>query len=202
MFQFFLSQKHDFFGMLHRQAMKTEEGLASLAEFMEKPTPENGKSVSNLENEADEIRRVLIDSLNRTFVTPIDREDIFSLSQAIDDVIDYAKSTVEETLLFETEPDVQMREMVGILHEASKDVAEGVKHIQDDSKVCVEHVIRAKKAENKIERLYRRGLVELFQTKDVIKILKSREIYRHLSNAADRIVMAANIIGDILIKYS
>ncbi len=202
MFGLSFFKKCDFFEMLHSQAVKTEEGLAALSEFMENPTKENGDRVNALEEEADEIRRVLIDNLNRTFVTPIDREDIFSLSQAIDDVIDYAKSTVEEIILFEAEPDANMKEMVNVLHEATKDVAYGVKHMKANPGACVEHNIRAKKAENKIERLYRKGLAELFQTKDVIKILKSREVYRHLSNAADRIVTAASIIGDILVKYA
>jgi hypothetical protein len=169
---------------------------------MENPTKEKGSRVSALEDEADEVRRVLIDNLNRTFVTPIDREDIFSLSHAIDDVIDYAKSTVEEMALFGVEPDANMKEMVSVLYEATKDVAYGVKHMKANPGACVEHTIRAKKAENKIERLYRKGLAELFETKDVIMILKKREIYRHLSNAADRIVTAASIISDIVVKYT
>ena len=195
-------KKCDFFQMLCNQAVKTEEGLAALSEFMKNPTKENGARVNFLEEEADEIRRVLIDELNRTFVTPIDREDIFSLSQAVDDVIDYAESTVEEIILFEAEPDDNMKQMVDVLYEASKDVAYGVRHMKANPGACTEHIIRAKKAENKIERLYRNGLAALFQTKDVIKILKSREVYRHLSNAADRVVLAANIIGDILVKYT
>ena len=202
MFGISFSKKTDFFEMLCGQAAKTEEGVAALLEFMNNPTKDNGARVDDLEEEADEIRRVLIDELNRTFVTPIDREDIFSLSQAVDDVIDYAKSTVEELALFEAEPDSNMKQMVEVLYEATKDVNYGVKHMKNNPGACAEHIIRAKKAENKVERLYRKGLAELFQTNDVIKILKNREVYRHLSNAADRIVLAANIIGDILVKYN
>ena len=202
MFGLSFFKKCDFFEMLCGQAVKTEEGMAALSEFMKNPTKENGAKVNALEEEADEIRRVLIDELNRTFVTPIDREDIFSLSQAVDDVIDYAKSTVEEITLFEAEPDDNMKQMADVLYEAAKDVAYGVRHMKANPGACTEHIIRAKKAENKVERLYRKGLAELFQTKDVIKILKCREVYRHLSNAADRVVLAANIIGDILVKYT
>ncbi len=186
--------------MLRQQAEKTEEGLNALVRFSNEPTPENGERVNKLEEEADEIRRVLVEDLNRTFVTPIDREDIAALSAAVDDVIDYAKTTVEEATLFNLEPDETMKEMVGILYEATKHVTYGVRHMKSSPHTCEEHVIRAKKAENKIERLYRRGLAKLFETQDVIKILKSREIYRHLSNAADRIVGAANVIANILVK--
>lgn len=200
MFSFFNNK--DFFKMLSEQAEKTEEGIAFLVDFMNAPTAENGKKINLAEDEADEIRRKLIDDLNRTFVTPIDREDIYSLSRVVDDVIDYAKSTVEEILLFEAEPDSFIKQMAGVLHEATKDIVYAIKSINKHPGSCTEHIIRAKKAENKIERLYRGGLVELFKTENVIKILKTREIYRHLSNAADRIVTAADIIADILVKNS
>lgn len=203
MFKFpFLKKRADFFKMLSDQAVKTEEGLTYLMEFLKNPSSENGKKVDVAEEEADEIRRVLIDELNRTFITPIDREDIFALSRAVDDVIDYAKSTVEEMLIFKMNADDYVRQMAEVLEEATKHVAYAVKHMKSNAGVCVEHVIRAKKAENKIERLYRQGLAELFQTNNVIEILKAREVYRHLSNAADRVVMAANIISDILVKHS
>lgn len=201
MFKFF-PKKYDFLEMLSQQAVKTEEGVAALLDFLNNPTKQNGEKVYALEEEADEIRRVLVDSLNRTFVTPIDREDIAALSAAIDDVIDYAKSTVEEMILFEIKPDENTKEMTAVLHEATKHITYGVRHMVSSPGTCVEHIIRAKKAENKIERLYRKGLVKLFKSNDVIKILKTREIYRHLSNAADRVVSAALIIGNILVKHA
>lgn len=63
-----------------------------------------------------------------------------------------------------------------------------------------EHLIRTKKLENRTEHLYREALVDLFKTTDTISIMKLREIYRHLSHAADRGDEAADIIGDILVK--
>ncbi len=197
-FNFF--KKTDFYKLLLDQAEKTREGVAALLEFINNPTQENGNDVSRLEGEADEIRRVLIDDLNRTFVTPIDREDIFSLSRSIDDVLDYAETTVEEMLVLDIKPDNNIKQLVEILLEASNSVALAVKNIKEHPGVCIEHVIKARKSEHKIEKLYRLALAELFKTNDVIKILKTREVYRHLSNAADRVVAAANVISDILVK--
>jgi len=197
-FNFF--KKTDFYKLLSDQTTKTQEGLAALLEFINNPTKENGNKVSQLEEEADEIRRILIDDLNRTFVTPIDREDIFSLSRSIDDVIDYAETTVEEMLVLDIKPDIHIKQIVEILFDASKSVALAVKNIKEHPGVCIEHVIKARKSEHKIERLYRQALAELFNTNDVIKILKTREVYRHLSNSADRVVSAANVISDILVK--
>lgn len=193
-------KKHDFFKTLSQQAEKTEEGVRALLQFINDPTKQNGERVDRLEEQADEIRRILLDELSNTFVTPIDREDISALSAAIDDVIDYAKTTVEEIFLFEIKPGESMKEMAKVLYEATKHIVYGVKHMHDYTGPCIEHIIRAKKAENKIERLYRKGLNNLFKTQDYITIFKRREVYRHLSNAADRVVSAANIIGHIVVK--
>jgi len=197
-FHFF--KKTDFYKLMSDQANKTQEGLGALLEFIKNPSQENGNRVSQLEEEADEIRRILIDELNRTFVTPIDREDIFSLSRSVDDVLDYAETTVEEMLVLDIKPDAHIKEIVEILFDSSKSVALAVKNIKEHPGVCIEHIIKARKSEHKIERLYRLALAELFKTNDVIKILKSREVYRHLSNAADRVVAAANVISDVLVK--
>ena len=197
-FNFF--KKIDFYKLLSDQANKTQEGLGALLEFINNPNQDNGNRVSQLEEEADEIRRILIDDLNRTFVTPIDREDIFSLSRSVDDVIDYAETTVEEMLVLDIKPDAHIKQTVEILFEASKNIANAVKNIKEHPGVCIEYIIKAKKAEHKIERLYREALAELFSTNDVIKILKTREVYRHLSNAADRVASAADVISDILVK--
>ena len=193
-------KKHDFYQMLSGQAQKVEGGMNALFEFMENPSAEKGRRVGEIEQEADELRRVLIEELNQTFVTPIDREDLFGLSRTIDDMCDYAKSTVEEMLLFEVTPNEHLKKMTEILSSAAADISAAVGFIKSDPEAANDHVIRAKKTENHIEHRYRAALVELFKEKDVIKILKLREIYRHLSNAADRGDEAANIIGDILVK--
>lgn len=197
-FNFF--KRIDFYKLLSDQANKTQEGLGALLEFVNNPSQDNGNRVSQLEEEADEIRRILIDDINRTFVTPIDREDIFSLSRSVDDVIDYAETTVEEMLILDIKPDAHIKQTVEILFEASRSIANAVKNIKEHPGVCIEHIIKAKKSEHKIERLYRQALAELFSTNDVIKILKTREVYRHLSNAADRVASAADVISDILVK--
>src|SRR5688572_20247758 len=93
-------KRFDFYQMLLDQARKTEQGLQLFCEFINDPCESLGKKVEKAEVEADILRRNLIEALNRTFVTPFDREDIFALSRAIDDVVDYAKSTVEEMMLF------------------------------------------------------------------------------------------------------
>lgn len=188
--------------MLHEQALETKAGMAALVDFMKDSSAENGERVDKAEERADELRRILIDELNRTFITPFDREDIFALSRVMDDVIDYGKSTVEEMILLNIAPNPQIQEIVDILYEGTAHLASAMEHMEKHPGVCPEHIIMAKKAENKIERRYRQALAALFQTNDVILILKTREVYRHLSNAADRIAEAADRISDVLVKHA
>lgn len=193
-------KRYDFYGMLLEQARLTEEGLKYLREFVQTPSEPLGEHVDQAEKRADEKRRLLIEALNRTFVTPIDREDIFALSRAIDDVVDYAKSTVEEMMLFQVQPNHHLRDMSEILYEGARHITHAVSELRSMGRPMQEHIILAKKSENRMEHLYREALAELFKNPDVATILKMREIYRHLSNAADRGDEAADILSDILVK--
>ena len=160
----------------------------------------------DIENEADELRRILIDELNRTFVTPMDREDIFALSRAVDDVVDYAHSTVQEMAVFGVQPNEYLKRMVAVLREATEELYLAIKNIKDRPNLASEHAARAKVLENQAEAIYREGIADLFKephsVEDLIHLLKMREIYRHLSNAADRGDETANIISDIVVKMT
>lgn len=193
-------KRSDFYKMLSDQAEKVEEGMEALHEFSLDPSEEKGKEVNRIEEEADDLRRILIDELNRSFVTPIDREDIFSLSRTIDDMCDYAKSTVLEMTAFQVGTNDHIKKMTEVLCDAARNISAAVRLMRSHPQAANDHVVRAKKSENYMEHRYREALTELFKDSDVLKIIKLREIYRHLSNAADRGDESANIIGDILVK--
>jgi len=163
-------------------------------------------AVRQCEEDADEVRRILISELNRTFVTPFDREDISALSRAIDDIMDYAWSTVQEMEMLHVTPTPHLLRMVALLREAAGEVHLAMLRIKDHPSVAAEHAQRAKALENHVEHVYREAIADLFDgpagPKRVIVILKMREIYRHLSNAADRGDAAANIITDIVVKVT
>jgi len=90
--------------------------------------------------------------------------------------------------------------MAAGLCEAASAIVEAIALLPKDQEECGEKVVYAKKRENYVEHCYREALVDLFKEKDVVTILKVREIYRHMSNAADRGDEAANIVGNILVK--
>ena len=191
-----------FFELLARQASKAVEGLEALWKFAENGTKENANLVRNIEREADELRRILIEELDKTFVTPFDREDIFALSRAIDDVVDYANTTVDEMEIYEVKGDHHIIEMVNILRKAARELNDAVKILKDYPRIASEHAVKAKAYENSMEKAYHFALADLFKGTDTIYMLKMREIYRHLSNAADRGDEAANIISSIVMKHT
>jgi len=203
---FFKPRQDNFLRLLIEHAAKTMEGLESLEKFVQEPSDELAHKVRMLEKEADEVRRILIDELNRTFVTPIDREDIFALSRAIDDVIDYANTTVEEMVILKVMPNSFLQRMVSFLREAAYEIHQAMLRLKDHPNVASDHAIRAKALENRVEHVYREAIADLFSGPEdihhVMDMLKLREIYRHLSNCADRGDEAANVITDIVIKMA
>ena len=190
--------------LLADQAAKTLEGVQLLEQYVRAPSPEIVDALRRAEKEADELRRILIDELNRTFATPFDREDIFGLSRAIDDIIDYAHTSVDEMALFKVEPNADIVNIVKLLNDAATEIHLAVLRLSDHPGVAIEHAKRAKSLENRVEDLYRQALVNLFEgvktIEDVTRVLKLREILRHLSNSADRGDEAANLISDIVVK--
>jgi len=201
---FFRPRQSNFIRLLTEQAKMTLQGLERLQEYMEQQDEVKAKEVDRAEKEADELRRILIDELNRTFVTPIDREDIFALSRAIDDVLDYAHTTVDEMEILNVEPNNYLRRMVSLLVQAGNEIYLAMQRLERHPRVAAEHAQRAKALENRVERVYREALAELFSGPEdvhhIVNMLKLREVYRHLSNAADRGDEAGNVISDIVVK--
>ena len=206
MFRMFKNKQNVFLKLIHDQASLTLDGLEALKTFMISGDPAASALLSSKEKEADEARRILIDELNKTFITPFDREDIFLLSRTIDDVLDYAYSTVSEMEILKVEPTNYMQQMASILRDAAYELLMAVDRLENHPGVANDHAQRAKSLENRVEEVYREALADLFSGAEdiqhVIKMLKSREVYRHLSNAADRGDEAANVIADIIVKIT
>ncbi len=198
----FPRDENRFFELLSHQSSKTLEGLDALWNFAENGTKENANFVRNIEREADELRRILIEELDQTFVTPLDREDIYALSRAIDDVVDYSNTTVDEMEIYEVKGDQYIKEMINILRKAARELNDAVKILKEYPKIASEHAVKAKSYENQMEKAYHLALADLFKGTDTVYMLKMREIYRHLSNAADRGDEAANIISSIVMKHT
>lgn len=203
-FGFLKRHENKFNKLIEEQAALAHEGLRLLVKYLETGAPELAEELSLKEKEADEVRRILIDELNRTFVTPFDREDIFALSRSIDDVIDYADSTVMEMEILNLKATPYMLRIASLLKDAAYEIWQAVQRLPNHPNVAIDHAQRAKALENRVEAVYREAVADLFSGPEdihhVVEMLKMREVYRHLSNAADRGDEAGNIIADIVVK--
>jgi predicted phosphate transport protein (TIGR00153 family) len=204
MFGFFKKREEVFHNLIEQQAEKTFEGLQLLEKYLVDPNPDLAEQLTLKEKEADEVRRILIDELNKTFVTPFDREDIFALSRSIDDVLDYANTTVYEMAVLDVKPTAYMQRITSLLKDAAYEIFLAMQRLRKHPSVAIDHAQRAKALENRVEAVYREAIADLFNSADdvehIVEMLKKREVYRHLSNAADRGDEAANVISDIVVK--
>ena len=130
MFGFFKRREEVFHKLIQEQASITFDGLKLLVKYLETEAPEIAEQLALKEKEADEVRRILIDELNRRFVTPFDREDIFALSRSIDDVIDYADSTLSEMVVLKVKPTPYMQRMATLLKDAAYEIYQAVLRLQ------------------------------------------------------------------------
>ena len=205
LFNLFKKKEDKFVKLIKEHAAVTVKGLEQFEQYMKHFDHDTAEAIRATEKEADEVRRILIAELNRSFVTPFDREDIFALSRAIDDVIDYAYTTVDEMDVLEVQPTYLVR-MASLLKEAAQELYMATLRLEDHPTVAAEHAQRAKALENRVETVYREAIADIFQeakkTKDIIRVLKLREVLRHISNAADRGDEAADIIMDIVVKIT
>ena len=188
----------DFYELLVEQSEKTLLGCKALVKYLDNAADHN--EVSRLEQEADDIRRILIDEINQTFLTPMDREDIFTLSRAVDDVIDHAYNTVKEMEVFEVSANEFLIKMAELLVKGAEELTNAIKHLKKNPNVAIEYVVRAKRLENKMNDTFLAALNQLFTGNNVRQMLIYREIYRHFNRSADRVDEAANIISDIVVK--
>jgi len=188
----------DFYELLLSQCEKTVLGCQALVRFLDNASPPD--ELLRLEQEADDIRRILIDELNQTFITPMDREDIFTLSRAIDDVLDHAYNAVKEMEVFDVQSNEFLFKMAALLLKGAEELLNAIKHLKKNPNVAVEYVVRAKRLENEMNDAYLDALKQLFSGTNVRLMLSYREIYRHFNRSADTVDEAANIISDIVVK--
>jgi len=188
----------DFYLLLLSQCEKTVQGCQSLVRFLDNDSPP--EDLLRLEQEADDIRRILIDELNQTFITPMDREDIFMLSRAIDDVLDHAYNAVKEMEVFDVQSNEFLFKMAELLLKGAEELLNAIKHLKKNPNVAVGYVVRAKQLENEMNDAYLDALKQLFSGNNVRLMLSYREIYRHFNRSADTVDEAANIISDIVVK--
>lgn len=195
-----------FLELLIEQGRLTAEGLQFLETIITQPTRENADEMNRREYEADEVKRILTDELHRTFITPIDREDIFNISEQIDEMLDYAQTTIEAMILLGVDADEFLQKMVAVNRTAAEELHFALQRLSGNPRVAQEHAWRVRKNEEEVKRIYRQAVADLFtKVKDfkrLMGMMKRREVYLHVANMAERARAAATVIGIVVMKLS
>ncbi|AXS79125.1 DUF47 domain-containing protein [Dechloromonas sp. HYN0024] len=190
----------DFYAMLTDQCQHVAQTASLLVEFMETGDPAIGQQIRQDEHEADRVKVHNLHTLNEAFSTPIDREDLYRAIMDLDEIVNYCKTTVSEMEVLGLAPDKRCLEMAMHIKLGADALALGYSRLAKSPALAAGDADAARKAERRVEKNYRRALAELFVGDDYIHMFKRREIYRHLSNAADRMANCANTLHDIVVK--
>jgi len=192
----------DFFHMLSEQTIKVAHTVNLLVEYMEHGDPKIAEELKQDVHEADLIKMRNLHELNDAFSTPIDREDIYRSIMTLDDIVMYCKTTVHEMDVLGVTPDDFMRDISHCIKEGVDALTNGFAKLGITPATAALDADTARKAERHAEKLYRKALPILFEGTDYINMFKRREIYRHLTNAAEHMALCANRLHDIVVKIS
>jgi len=205
MVQFF-PKNEKFFDLLDIASDKISRGIGLLKDMMLdlSDAEEKAKRIKDVEHEADEITHETIARLHKTFVTPIDREDLHSLITQLDDILDFIDSVSERTFLYGVKTSTpEAMELVEVLENTIKEVVKGVtslrnmKHSEEVLSICIE----INRLENRGDTVYRAAISNLFKSSmELSEIIKWKDIYEMLESAIDRCEDIANILEGIVLK--
>ena len=188
-----------------RNMVKTAQGLK---ELLDNWTSVEAKvaEITELEHEGDSITHEIIAQLNRTFVTPFDREDIQLLAHTMDDIVDFIHAAADAMLIYRIEhPSSRAKELADVIVQGASEVEKTVRLLRNHSglKNIPEHCVELNRLENMADRIYRAALAELFEdTADLAEVIKWREIYDHMESATDRCEDVANVLEGVALKHA
>jgi predicted phosphate transport protein (TIGR00153 family) len=198
-----IPKEEKFFDMFNAMAQNVHEGSKLLKKMMEKDADlrDIAESIKALEHKGDRMTHDLFTKLNKTFIVPIDREDIYALSSKIDDVMDLIESIARRMVLFKIketrEPAAQLTQ---ILSRSTAEVMAAISQLQNGMKV-MEHCIEINRLENEGDHIYHVALGKLFETEtDPINLIKWKELLEKLETSLDKCEDVANVIESIVVK--
>jgi hypothetical protein len=188
---------------LAKKAVETSEAVVVL--FDDLTNVEQAAKIHQLETEADVLTRDIFSELNKTFITPLDREDMQRIASKIDDVIDFMDGIAARVYSYKiTSSPPYCKEMAVELVKATKEVEYMISKLQriKDPKDMIQHCRNTSDIEHAVDDLYREAIRELFESDDAIKIIKLKDIYETMETASDRCVDVSDVIEDIVLKYT
>ena len=162
--------------------------------------------IREYEHTCDSITHQIMDNLHRTFVTPIDREDIAAIAERLDDIMDFIDQAAITMQIYKiSAPTVRSQELADVIVRSAQEVQKAISLLKkpNELKSILKHSVEINRLENEADVLLRYALAELFDEskEDVMEIIKWREIYEQLETATDRCEDVANVLEGIVIKH-
>lgn len=197
--RWFLRDEPDVLGALGRQGEVTIRALEAFDRWA-KGEAEASHELRELEHEADEARRALQQALRNAFVTPLNPEDLFELSERLDAIVNRAKDLVREAEVLAVDPDEPLAAMAGELLTGVRELADAFGHLGTDPDGAHHAAERAVSHQRAVEKVYRRAMSELLGDQDFREITARRELYRRAARIGDALEHVANRIEYTVIK--
>jgi hypothetical protein len=203
--QIFAPKEREFFD-LFEEAGQNIVRAAELFETMLAAWPDQRELYRELvvcEQEGDRITHDIIQRLNQTFVTPIDREDIYALASALDDVVDYTEEVADYLGLYKIEaPMSQAQDLAHVLHAAARQISEAMPRMRGFKDIS-HYTVEINRLENDGDRITREAIASLFDNGiDPMVVIRWKDIFERLEEAIDATERVANILEGIVIKNS
>lgn len=201
-----IPKESGFYELFERAARNIHEGASRLVEFFESPVnrAQTAGRIKDLEHAGDQITHDLVTLLNKTFITPLDREDIHGLASRLDDVIDLTDVAANRTILYKIDaPTEDARELARSLERSTSILVSAVPLLRDmrNGGKIIEKCIAVNTCENEADRIAQHALAALFEDgHDVREIIKWKDIYEDIEAATDRCEDVANILEGIVMK--
>ena len=198
-----MPKEGDFFALFQKQAANIVAGSTAFTKLLEHYTavPEQVQNIKAIEHAGDEITHQIFRTLNQTFITPFDREDIHELCGTMDDVIDLIDAGASRFVLYRIQ---KVRagtvELSKVLTLATMELSEAIHALQTPEK-ALHRVIEINRLENESDRICRTLIAELFEEeKDPVQIIKWKEIFEVMETAVDKCEDVSNVIESVILK--
>ena len=196
-----------FFDLFDHQAEIVKEAAHQLSTLTEDFTNvgEKRSAIETLEHAGDQITHGIYEHLNRTFITPLDPEEISRLASTLDDVLDCIDGVTEKMLYYHIEnTDAHMIELSKLILMSTIEIESAVKAIRSlkDPRYIEERCIEVNRLENLADDVLALAITDLFKTSDAIAVIKLKDIYEQLETATDHCEDVANVLSDIAIRHS
>lgn len=198
-----IPKEEKFFDMFISMAQNAHEASKLLTLMMEKPSAikDTAESIKALEHKGDRMTHDLIIKLNKTFIVPIDREDIYGLSSKLDDVTDLIEAIARRLVLFKVNDVTEAAiDLAHVLQRSTAAIVTAVSELQNGMKV-MDSCIEINRLEDEADHIYHLAIGKLFETEtDPINLIKWKELYETLEASLDKCEDVANVIEGIVVK--